>query len=55
MALYFIWEMRNRKNFANEPIKLNGPWAKVKRQWDEVCVAGNGVVVEAEIPANIKW
>ncbi|KAF7842416.1 putative LRR receptor-like serine/threonine-protein kinase [Senna tora] len=53
IALSFIWEMRNCKKFANDPINLTGLWAKVERQWDELCVAKEGEVFE--VPSSLKW
>ncbi|KAF7823223.1 ribonuclease H [Senna tora] len=55
MAVYYIWEARNKKKFANEAINLNGVWARVERQWDELCVAGNGILLDADIPRNLLW
>ncbi|KAF7809047.1 uncharacterized protein G2W53_035790 [Senna tora] len=39
MVIYFIWEARNQRKFANEVVNLNGVWAKVERQWGKACVA----------------
>ncbi|KAF7802284.1 uncharacterized protein G2W53_041395 [Senna tora] len=55
MAVYYIWEARNKKKFANETINLNGMWAKVERQWDEVCVARNGIPLDVDTPSNLLW
>ncbi|KAF7807932.1 putative ribonuclease H protein At1g65750 family [Senna tora] len=55
MAIYFIWEARNQRKFANEVVNLNGVWAKVERQWDEACVADNGAHLDVEIPSELKW
>ncbi|KAF7806386.1 uncharacterized protein G2W53_038547 [Senna tora] len=55
MALYFIWDTRNRCKFANEPINLNGLWVRVERQWDELCVASNGAVMDVVVPASLRW
>ncbi|KAF7806413.1 heat shock 70 kDa protein-like [Senna tora] len=55
MAIYFIRETRNQRKFANEVVNLNGVWAKVERQWDEACVAGNGAPLDVEILSELKW
>ncbi|KAF7815013.1 uncharacterized protein G2W53_028982 [Senna tora] len=48
-------EARNQKKFANEPVNLNGLWAKVERQWDKLCVANSGVHLDVEVPSGLRW
>ncbi|KAF7838884.1 reverse transcriptase [Senna tora] len=55
IALYYIWESRNRKKFEGEVINLNGLWMKVERCWDEFRVAGCHEMGVVEIPQSLRW
>ncbi|KAF7830925.1 ribonuclease H [Senna tora] len=55
MAIYFIWEARNKKKFANETPNLDRIWAKVERSWNEQRIASSGAYRDFIIPCNLRW
>ncbi|KAF7802934.1 uncharacterized protein G2W53_042045 [Senna tora] len=55
IALYLMWDRRNKKKFTNEVINLNGLWTRVERCWDELQVARIHEIDECDVPSNLSW
>ncbi|KAF7824834.1 uncharacterized protein G2W53_022978 [Senna tora] len=55
IALYHLWEARNRKKFTSELVNIDQLWGKVTLRWEEIQEARRNDIMEETAMELCKW